>query len=457
MINTKKKSDVALGSVFSSAFLTVLKVIVGVMTGSLGIISEALHSALDFGAALLTYFAVRVGDKPPDEEHHYGHAKVESVSALIATGLLFLTSAWIIYEAIHRLFFESVEVEITWYAFAVIGISIVVDVYRSRSLMKVAKETHSKALEADALHFSSDIWSSCAVMVGLVGVYFKFPMADAIAALVVAGVVIYAGYSLGKRTIEELMDRAPEGVTEQVVEAAASVDGVFGVSKVKVRPAGAAFFVEISVEVNRKLALDKVKEVLSEVEVAIAKRVDRAEVTARAVPIAPDSETVVERVQIVAANHGSFIHDVVVHLLEGKKYISFDLEVAADLSMQEAHEIATDLESVLKKEFGDDTEINTHIEPLKMCVLAGDRASEEEVATVIAALNDLVGEMIFIHEPHEVEVRKVEGKLFVSFHAYVKGETPLEEAHSEASRFEYLLRQRVPRVARAVVHLEPGE
>lgn len=457
MIKTQEKVDVALGSVFSSAFLTILKVIVGVMTGSLGIISEALHSALDFGAALLTFFAVRVGDKPPDDEHHYGHAKVESVSALIETGLLFLTSAWIIYEAVKRLFFESVHVEVAWYAFAVIGISIVVDVFRSRSLMKVAKETHSQALEADALHFSSDIWSSCAVMVGLVGVYFEIPAVDAIAALVVAGVVLYTGYNLGKRTIQELVDQAPEGVTEKVVEAAAAVEGVFGVAKVRVRPAGAAFFVDISVEVDRKLALDKVREVLSEVEKNICKKVPRADVTARAVPVAPDSETVVERVQIVAANHGLFVHDVVVHSLKGKKYISFDLEVAAELSLKEAHDIATKLEGILREEFGEDTEINTHIEPLKMDVLAGVKASGEEAKLVEEALHSVVVDLRLIYEPHSVEVRKVEGKLFVSFHAYVKGETSLEEAHSEASRFEYLLRQRVPSVARAVVHLEPGE
>jgi len=192
--HSNEKKSVALSSVFASLLLTITKFVVGILTGSIGIISEAAHSALDLAAAIMTYFAVKIGDKPADESHPYGHGKVESVSALGETGLLFITSIWIVYEAVHRLFLKNVEIDVTWYAFAVIILSIVVDYSRSRALKKVADKTQSQALEADALHFSSDIWSSAVVLIGLIFVSFGIKGADAIAAMGVAVFVIIAGY-----------------------------------------------------------------------------------------------------------------------------------------------------------------------------------------------------------------------------------------------------------------------
>ncbi|TAN61941.1 MAG: cation transporter, partial [Magnetospirillum sp.] len=205
-MSSDRKQSVALSSVFASAAMTIMKLVVGLMTGSLGVLSEAAHSLLDMGAAILTWFAVRIGDQPADERHPYGHGKVESVSALIETGLLFVTAAWIIKEAIGRLLAEAVVVESTWWSVGVIVISILIDIGRSRALSKVAKETGSQALEADALHFSSDILSSCAVLVGLGLVWLGWPKGDAVAALGVAGFVMLAGWRLGTRTIDVLVD-----------------------------------------------------------------------------------------------------------------------------------------------------------------------------------------------------------------------------------------------------------
>ena len=192
-----------------------MKLVVGIMTGSIGIISEAAHSALDFGAAALTLFAVRMSDKPADRKHHYGHAKVESVSALIETGLLVITSAWIIFASAERLMSGKTEIEVTWYAIAIMVISIVVDFSRSRALKKVARETNSQALEADALHFSSDILSSAVVLIGLIFVSFGITWADSIAGIAVALLVAGAAFRLGKTTIDILIDAAPEGLADR--------------------------------------------------------------------------------------------------------------------------------------------------------------------------------------------------------------------------------------------------
>ena len=211
------KQRVALTSIAASGGLTIAKAVVGFATGSLAILSEAAHSLIDFVATVMTYFAVRISGKPADEEHHYGHGKVESVSALAETALLFLLSGIVIWEAAHRLIGGADHaVEATIWAFGVIVVSIVVDFFRARVLYRVAAETSSEALEADALHFGSDMWSSLAVLVGLGASALGYPWADSAAALVVAVFICVAGWRLGRRTIDTLTDTAPPGAADRI-------------------------------------------------------------------------------------------------------------------------------------------------------------------------------------------------------------------------------------------------
>ncbi|MDD5109681.1 MAG: cation-efflux pump [Patescibacteria group bacterium] len=452
-----QKKSVALSSVFASVFLTLIKLVVGITTGSLGIISEAAHSALDFVAALLTFFAVRVGDKPADKDHPYGHTKMESVSALIETGLLFLTSAWIIYEAVKRLFFKNVHVETAWYALVIIVISIVVDISRSRALRKVATATHSQALEADALHFSSDIWSSLAVLVGLLAVQFGIGSnADSIAALVVAGLVLVTGYKLGKRTIDVLVDAAPEGITDRITHLAKGIDGVLGVAKVRVRHAGAFFFADLTVHVHRKLSLEKVQEICNRIEQQIERALPGVDLTVHAVPLSQDNETIIERVQLIAARHNLAVHDIVAHSQAGRTFVSFDLEVTANLTIGEAHATATQLETAIQNELGSDLVINTHIEPLRNAVMPSASAPPEETAAVNDAIGAIAATLPGVRGTHDVRVRQSDRQLFVTLHCYFDAETPLEDAHNLASRFEYRLKEKIPHMQRAVVHVEPA-
>lgn len=458
MEHGNKKIGVAFSSVIASIFLTLIKLVVGIITGSLGILSEAAHSALDFVAALLTLFAVRVGDKPPDKDHPYGHAKMESVSALIETGLLFLTSAWIIYEAVERLFFKSVEVKTTWYALAIIIISIVVDISRSRALKKVAKATHSQALEADALHFSSDIWSSLAVLAGLLAIQFGLTdKADAIAALVVAVLVTVTGYKLGKRTIDVLVDAAPEGLAERMAQIAKNVENVLGVTKIRVRHAGAFFFGDLTVQVDRRLPLEKVQAICDHIEQRIEAALPGVDMTVHATPRSLDNETILERVQIIAARHVLMVHDVTVHTLEKKTFVSFDLEVPANLTIGQAHDIATKLELTIKNELGDDLEISTHIEPLLNDIIESEKVKPADAAAIRNTIDQIAKSIPQVRGVHNVNVRKANEKLFISFHCDFDATTPLEDAHNFASRFEYLLKEKIPNVQRAVVHTESAK
>jgi cation diffusion facilitator family transporter len=234
------------------------------MTGSLGIISEAIHSLIDLFATIITYFAIKFGDMPADEDHHYGHEKIESLASLVETGLLFATSVWIMYECAHRLMGAPMEIEITWYAIAIIVISIVVDFFRSKNLMKVAKATHSQALEADALHFSSDMWSSGAVLIGLIGVYLGFAWADTLSAMVVSLMILKAGWSLGKQAVEVLIDTAPKGSEERIREIVAQVVKKTTIGSVRVRTfEGTTLAVELeiflpgSTELRKAVAIKK--------------------------------------------------------------------------------------------------------------------------------------------------------------------------------------------------------
>ncbi len=273
----REKSTVALTSVVAAVFLTVFKLIVGIMTGSLGILSEATHSGLDLVAALITFLAVRVSDKPADSRHLYGHGKVENLSALVETLLLLLTCVWIIYEAIRRLFFEAVVVEASFWAFLIMGISIVVDINRSRLLYAAARKHNSQALEADALHFSTDIWSSSVVILGLIGVRIAdaFPQvafmvqADAISALFVAAIVVVVSVQLGKRTIEGLLDTAPGGMLQDITRAVEAVPGVAGCSQVRLRPSGPYLFVDVNVVVSGEQSLEEAHAITEKIEEAV--------------------------------------------------------------------------------------------------------------------------------------------------------------------------------------------
>jgi cation diffusion facilitator family transporter len=289
----KEKRSAALSSIFAAVGLTTFKLVVGLLTNSLGILAEAAHSALDLVAAAMTYFAVRFSDKPPDEEHHFGHGKIENLSALFETLLLLGTSAWVIYEAIQRLFFINATVEISIWSFIIMGLSMVIDYTRSRRLFRAAQKYHSQALEADALHFSTDIWSSAVVILGLIGLTVArytpglawMHKTDSFAALVVSGIVIYISAQLGWRTIAGLLDTAPKGQAERVKRAADSVEGVSNTHAIRIRPSGATWFVDLHVTMNGNIHLNRAHATTEEIEKKVQEIIPGADVTVHVEPL----------------------------------------------------------------------------------------------------------------------------------------------------------------------------
>ena len=281
-----EKRQAAQNSVFAAIFLTSLKIVVGLLTNSLGILAEAAHSGLDLVAALVTFFAVRLSDKPADQQHRYGHGKIENISALIETLLLLITSVWIIYEALNRLFGAEVEVDASIWAFLVMGISIAVDYTRSRMLLRTAKKHNSQALEADALHFSTDIWSSSVVIAGLIGVSIGRAVpglawlghADAVAAMIVAFIVIFVSAQMGKRSILALIDTAPDGLSDQIKQTIDAIPGVTNCHRVRMRASGPQLFVDVHVFLAGDQSLRSAHDIMLKIEETVKQMVPGADV-----------------------------------------------------------------------------------------------------------------------------------------------------------------------------------
>jgi len=455
LMNAKEKA--ALGSIAASAGLAAAKAVIGILTGSLAILSEAGHSLIDLSATLLTYFAVRISGKPADAEHQYGHGKVESVTALAETALLFLLTAVVIWEAAQRLIgAQAHAVEATAAAFLVIAASIVVDFFRARTLKRVAKATLSEALEADALHFGSDMWSSVAVLIGLAGVAAGYLWADAAAAIVVAVFICIAGWRLGRRTIDTLTDTAPAGVSERVGTIARQVSGVVAVERVRARPAGAVLFVELGVGVSRTLPLDRVTAIKQQLTNAIRTEMPAAEVTITTEPRALDDETVREQVMVIARDLGLAIHHVAVQAISGRLSVSADLEVEGTQSLAAAHDTADRLEQAVRKELGPDVEVETHIEPLPADVLSGRDAAAVRIAEVGDALSSLAADIPDLAEVHDVRVRETPDGEIVNFHCRVDPALSVAAVHDMVDALERRLRRRFPTIRRVIGHAEPG-
>jgi cation diffusion facilitator family transporter len=367
-MGTNEKRSVALLSVLAAVFLTGMKLAVGLLTNSLGILSEAAHSGLDLVAALMTLFAVKISDKPADESHHYGHGKVEGFSAFFEVILLMVTCGYIIYEAVERIIGKSAHVEVTIASFGVMAISIIVDVSRSRSLSRVAKKYKSQALEADALHFSSDIWSSAVVIAGLVAYkFFGLVLADSIAALAVAVLVIVVSVRLGIRTVNVLLDKAPPGMRQSIEEAVAQLPGAERLDSLRIRTSGVNTFVDMRLTLTRDLSFTEAHRIASLAEKKISHIIPGADVIVHADPAAPLSLKAVpkDKISSILKEHrGLFVgyHDLNIIHHQDNYLVNMHVVMAADSHVEEAHEVCDHLEAEIKQIIPGAT-VTIHIEP----------------------------------------------------------------------------------------------
>jgi len=456
-----EKRAAAGNSVAAAVVITALKIVVGFTTGSLGILSEAAHSGLDLIASLLTLFSVRVSDKPADAQHQYGHGKIENFTAFMETGLLLLTCVWIVYEAVIRLFYRRVEIEPSLAAFAVMLFSMMVDWWRSRVLGRIAAKYDSQALEADALHFSADIWSAGVVVLGLLLVLLgrayhidRLRDADPIAALFVAGVVISVSWRLARRTVDVLLDAAPPGVRSQIYDAVSRVEGVVEVDRIRIRRSGNHYFADLAVGLARSVTFQRSGQLISAVTDSVRQILPNADVTVQPLPRAQRSENIFDRIRAAATHHNLNVHDISVQDLAGRLHVELHLELDERMTMKDAHDRVTELEADMRRDVPEISDILTHIESEPATIerteeVVRDAPLERRLKAVAAHFPDVL-------DVHEFVFKRVRGRLYVSCHCTLPDHLSLARVHDIQTELEIRFKQDAPELFRVLIHPEPS-
>ncbi|HEY4358826.1 MAG TPA: cation-efflux pump [Acidobacteriaceae bacterium] len=463
------KRAAALTSLVAASAITLLKLITGILTGSLGMLSEAAHSSIDLIAAAITLFTVRVSDRPADKDHNYGHGKLESLSASFEILLMLGSCVWIAQEAVRRVLYHSQKLDLRFsvWPFIVLLLSMTVDYGRSRTLRRVAEEQRSDALKADALHFGTDLWSAGAVFVGLLasfaGARLHLPLlqyADPVAALVVSVIILRVTWMLARQTLDSLLDATPPEIRDEIhrdlMNELNAIPDVLSVDRVRVRKSGSDYFVDLALGMPRNLTFQRTEQITSAATEAVKRRLPGADVVVRNVPMAPDRESVFDSIRAVAAQFNVSIHDVSVQQFEGSLHVEQHLEVPADMPLRQAHELVTHVEADIRRQVPGVTSVLTHIESQPVTIefgaqLEGDRKLTEE-------LRELVSRFPEVHDVHDIVVAHAHGAsegIQINCHCTLPDELTMERVHAIITDFERAFRRDHPNVARVLIHPEP--
>jgi cation diffusion facilitator family transporter len=462
--HTEKRSA-ALFSVLAALGITILKFLTGVFTGSLGMLSEAAHSTVDLVAAGITLFSVEVSDRPADDTHNYGHGKVESLSAFIESVLMMGSCVWIVMEALRRItLHERLGLSFSIWPFAVLLLSIAVDFTRSKRLHRIAQQHASQALEADAIHFSTDIWSSSAVLIGLAASYAgkrwniqALELADPIAALVVAGIILKVTWGLGRRTIDVLLDATPaetrEATRRELIHDLTAIDGVLEVNRLRTRRSGPSYFADLTLGLARNLTFQRTEQISAEATVIVERHLPGTDVVIHSVPMAPVTESVHDRIRAVAARSNLTIHDVTVQQFGDDLHVEQHLEVNEAMPLKQAHELATRLEAAIQREVPEVSSILTHIESEPGTIEQPE--SQEQDRQLEIRLRHVAEAFPEILDTHDVMVTRMGAHLKVSCHCTMQDDLPMAKVHEVITALEGAFKLEAPEVDRLLIHPEP--
>lgn len=464
------KQSAAFSSLLAALAITLLKLITAVLTGSIGMLSESAHSGIDMIAAAITFFTVRISDRPADEEHNYGHGKLESLSAAAQVLLMLGSCLWIGVEAIQRIRFHR-HLDLAWsiWPFAVLLLSITVDFTRSRALKKVADAHRSDALAADAVHFGTDIWSSVAVLLGLLAAFAgeklhipALEYADPIAALTVAAIILRVTWTLTHHTLNSLLDATPPEVREQIraqlVDELEHTDGVLSVERVRVRRSGSNYFVDLTLGLPRNVTFQRSEQITASATDAVRRRLPEADVVIHTVPTASLRESIFDRVRAVAARSNLSTHDVSVQQYEGVLHVEQHLEVDERMPLRDAHDLVTRLEAEMHREVPEIATILTHIESEPATI--AHTAQFEATENIQRQLRETSHHFPEILDIHDVIVTRGHGgaanMVQINCHCTLPDETPMARVHEVITDFEGEFRLQHPQVSRVLIHPEPA-
>ncbi|MCM5559973.1 cation-efflux pump [Pleomorphomonas sp. JP5] len=449
-----RKERVALVSLVASLSLTAAKLSIGLMIGSLALVTDALHSGTDAIATLVTFLAVRFADRPADDDHPYGHGKFEDLAALGEGTLLLVLAGGVAVEAWNRFAGAAPPPSVGVIAFAVLGAEIVINLWRAWALNKTAKETGSRALAADAMHFLSDVASSVIVIVGFVATLYGADWADSVTAAAIAVFIGWLGLRMIRRTIDELTDRVPPAIARTLRRLLLDLPGVVAIDQLRVRTVGPRHFVDISAAVPRTFSFDETAAVKRAMVAAILDEIEDAEATVSLRPVPIDDESVRERVFLAASRERIPVHHITIQHLGDRLSVSLDCEVEGSMPLGEAHEVASRLEAAVRAEIGAEIEVETHLEPLYPDLIPGERLPEDRVAAYAATLR-AAADKHGVSDVHNVRVREIGEGLFVAFHCRFPATLSAAEVHRRADAVERMARAAFPEIRRIVSHPEP--
>jgi len=458
-----EKSRAALRSVYAGALLTVLKLAAALATSSLGLLAEAAHSALDLGAAIVTWIAVRTSWRPPDADHHYGHAKIENLAALVETLLLAATSVWIVIEAAARLTGAGPAVDPGGTAFLVMAIAIVVDLRRSKDLSRVSRSTGSQALEADALHFRADVASSIVVVLGLAGAWAArhggpawMERADPIAAVLVALLVLVLSWRLGRSAVDMLLDRAPAGLRVRIQDGVAELPDLVEPPRVRVRQGGDTLFADVELALRPGLPVAEADRIASEARRRIRSIVgERSNILVQLRPVPDDQAPLHRRIAEAAGMEGVSAHDITFRREGEALHVDLHLELDPGITLEAAHAISDRVESRILREVRGVRRVDIHLEMHDDGAAPADRLPPEVRARIEREVRDVAARVVGAARVHDLLLRTTPGGLYLSCHCFLPPSTPLDEAHAATDRLEAALRESMPQLARVAVHAEP--
>lgn len=460
-LDASAKKQAATISVLAASMMVALKLWTGLQTGSIGVLSEAVHSGLDLVASILILASVSVSDRPADDTHAYGHGKVENLAAFTETLLMIASVLWILTEAAERILGHAVLLKLSIWPFAVLLLSMAVDLMRSRALGRVARQTHSQALEADALHFSMDIWSSLAVIGGLLAgfaaqrwhlAWLRF--GDPLAALVVSMIIFKVCWKLARQTVDVLTDAAPIETRRRVAESVRRLPNVLGIERVRLRLSGNHYFADLTVGMPRNLSFQSIERIKEQVSNAVHRILPDADVVVNVVPRAQRSESIFDRVRAVASRHNLSVHDLSVQHSNAKLHLEQHLEVPESLTLREAHALVTAIETETRAEVPEIDTILTHIESERSSIELEARRSED--AALETKLREIAREFPDILDVHEVVVSNARERMQISCHCTLPDDRSMAEVHALITALEDRVKSEMPQVARVFIHPEPA-
>jgi cation diffusion facilitator family transporter len=456
-----EKRRVALHSMLAAAAMTLLKLAAGLVSGSLGVLSDAAHSGLDMVGSMLTFFSVRVSDKPADEDHTYGHGKFENFSSFGEVILMAVSSGWIIWEAIQRMLHHGKELQGFVWSVAVVLCSIAVDFWRSRRLKVVADRTGSSALATDAFHFASDIWSSLAVLAGLaaswVGAHFGIAVlryADPVAAVVVSLLILRLTVHLGREAVDVLLDQIPAETRLRLIEDVACVPGVLSVEQARVRRAGANYFADFTLALPRRYTFEHTDELVRAATEAVHRTLPEADVVIHTVPRQARAESIFDRVRAVAARNNVSVHELSVQSHKGKLRVEQHLELDEEQPLLKAHDFVCSLESEILREVPEIDAVLTHIESEPATIeqpaeqVEEDRRIEQAMLSTAAQLPEIV-------DVHEIIVGRTGDHIHLSCHCTLPDDLTMRRVHEVITALEDRFKLECPEVYRVTIHPEP--